>query len=207
LKLYCEKGEVPAAFAVFQKMLSAPTVHLESENYVLLLATLAEHGYFRPDSPLIQGIADSIPSAKSNEDSYRGPMLFDFLLSQMADDVLEITSASARRLHNSLLQGFQNTNYAKNTTLIHSFTNMRYENELAKPNDLVVSRVAIDEKTAICPRTAVKLPLILLNDSQKAQLRSSVLKSSNEQHDSHVGAKLKTNLASDELISFANYLE
>jgi len=187
-------------------MRSVPTVHLESENYVLLIATLAEYGYFRPDSPPLNGI-DSIHGMNSNGTALYGTKLFDFLLTQMAEDVLEITSASARRLYNSLLQGFKGSASIKNMANLHSFTNMRHENYLACRNDFVVSRVAIDEKTAICPRTSIKLPLILLNDEQRHRLRESVLKLSNEQHENFVGKKPNVNFASDELKSFANYLE
>jgi hypothetical protein len=66
---------------------------------------------------------------------------------------------------------------------------------------------AIDEKTAICPRTTVKLPLIVLNDEQSHQLRESVFKLSNEQHENFVRKKPNINFASDELRSFAKYLE
>lgn len=47
LKLYCEQEDVDAAFTLFHRMRDEPKVRLEPENYVLLLSTLAEGGYFR----------------------------------------------------------------------------------------------------------------------------------------------------------------
>ena len=47
LKSYCDSNLCDRAFRLFVKMLNSPQAHLEAENYVLILATLAENGYFR----------------------------------------------------------------------------------------------------------------------------------------------------------------
>lgn len=70
-------------------MKSIPTVHLESENYILIIATLAKHGYFQPNSPPLN--VNSMSGMVTNGVVLSGTELLDFLLTQMADDVLEIT--------------------------------------------------------------------------------------------------------------------
>ena len=118
LKLYCEKGDVSSALSLFKIMRNTPTVLLEPENYVLLIATLAENGIFRCVFSMLfssrQNIfcpvlryqsathslisffrLDSEPIEETKALGYSaasGPGLFDELVGEMAEDVLEITS-------------------------------------------------------------------------------------------------------------------
>ena len=57
---------------------------------------------------------------------FSGPKLFDHFARQMAQDALEITSSSARRLHNSFLTGMLPKNFASASPLSSSiaFVNM-----------------------------------------------------------------------------------
>ena len=47
LKLYCEQGDISSALKLFRRMLDEPNVILEPDNYVLILSSLAERGFFR----------------------------------------------------------------------------------------------------------------------------------------------------------------
>ena len=47
LKSYCDSNLCDKAFCLFSRMQRSPQAHLEPENYVLLLSTLAQNGYFR----------------------------------------------------------------------------------------------------------------------------------------------------------------
>eukprot|EP00553_Chaetoceros_curvisetus_P010419 CAMPEP_0204633726 /NCGR_PEP_ID=MMETSP0717-20131115/27825_1 /ASSEMBLY_ACC=CAM_ASM_000666 /TAXON_ID=230516 /ORGANISM="Chaetoceros curvisetus" /LENGTH=91 /DNA_ID=CAMNT_0051651977 /DNA_START=153 /DNA_END=424 /DNA_ORIENTATION=- len=91
MKLYCEQGNVSSALKLFKRMREATNVLLEPENYVLLVSVLAENGYFRSNS-------DPVAGAKEiGYNSDCGPEFFDELLQEMSEDILEISSASARR--------------------------------------------------------------------------------------------------------------
>ena len=46
LKEYCDKRDVGSALSVFKRMQTTEGVILEPENYILLLATIAENKFF-----------------------------------------------------------------------------------------------------------------------------------------------------------------
>ncbi|KAL7540471.1 hypothetical protein ACHAWF_006707 [Thalassiosira exigua] len=99
-KQYCDEGDVSSAVSVFRKMQTTPGVILEPENYVLLLATIAEK----------RGFCDNSPSILGQDSGYAhtmGPKLFDEIACELAEEALEITSASAIRLYNALAVGFE----------------------------------------------------------------------------------------------------
>jgi len=209
-KLYCESKNVSAALSVFRQMQSTPGVILDPENYVLLLATIAENGFLRNDSPPIEGAIDI---------GYKhscGPELFDEIATEMSNEALEITSASARRLYNSLAIGFENKDDSTGhdsliSTLkeVHPLAPMPLTMQPAQRNELVASRVILDRSTGICPVTNAHQRLILLEPEQRKQLHDELLELSREQYANYTRDESKNSgeRAAQELRKFADWLD
>lgn len=225
LNAYCKEGDCVAAFRLFQKMQESPGVLLEPENHVLLLATLAEQGYFRHDDGDTHTPKPSLEGTTAT-----GLALFDLLAQQMADDVLEITSASVRRLCKAFDTSTNTTpaddvdDSTKEDPLdyllraLPSLTAMPVNNEPAtNDSELILSRVKIDEKTAICPRTRATLRLIMLEEHDKREFHDGLLRLSSEQFQTFVSnsknfnAKLSAEEGEDyakiSLMKFADWLD
>jgi hypothetical protein len=139
-----------------------------------------------------------------------GPELFDELVSLMADDVLEISSASARRLYNSFAVGYtKHENMPEQLKPIPSLTSIPVSEEMARPNELIVSRVLIDPKSGVCPRSDVKLELIKLDDDQRKQFVDSIFrlsKSRFEEFKERINRNLKHDHGTKALTSFTSWL-
>jgi len=189
-------------------MRDEPCVRLEPENYVLLIATLAENGYFCSTSEPIAGAKDIGYGNGS------GPMLFDELVAEMSEDVLEITSASARRLYNALANGFHNEEFSNKLEPIHSLAGIAPMNDEAGGNELIASRVAMEKSTGQCPRSGVKLRLIKLEKEQQKQLHNSLLELSTNRfeefavrHNNTRNKAQNDDYAAQQLNEFAKWLE
>eukprot|EP00550_Attheya_septentrionalis_P002730 CAMPEP_0198291006 /NCGR_PEP_ID=MMETSP1449-20131203/8670_1 /TAXON_ID=420275 /ORGANISM="Attheya septentrionalis, Strain CCMP2084" /LENGTH=912 /DNA_ID=CAMNT_0043989587 /DNA_START=393 /DNA_END=3131 /DNA_ORIENTATION=- len=205
LRLYCEQGDLTRAMILFDRMRKAPRVTMEPETYVQVIASIAEKGCFRPDALPLDGIKELGYSASS------GPELFDLICAQMADDVLAITSASARRMHNALVSGFKDSDHPNAIHLkeIHALAPMPKFDELADDEELVVSRVTVDESTGKCPRTGATLRLLVLDQHQKAKLGNALLKMATEQYAKFMGGHrgVDPKFAKQQMLSFAELMK
>jgi len=203
LSLYCEQGDVSSALNLFKRMRNTPTVHLEPEHYVLLISALAEFGCFRDTAEPIKG------AVELGYSSPYGLALFDELVTEMAEDVLEISSASARKLYNSLAIGFKDEHVGRNLEEMHTLAGMLPMNEAAEDDELVANRISVDHKTAICPRTKATLRLVMLEDEQRKQLIHSLhqLAKSEAKKFSRGDKKADGIRAAEELSRFAEYLD
>jgi hypothetical protein len=184
-------------------MRDTPTVILEPETYVQLISAIAEHGYFSPESKAIDGAKELGYNPTS------GPQLFDQLANAMAEDVLEITSASARRLYGAFEKANRGSERAKHLEELHPLAPLKTFNIRADDGEIVASRVTIDANTGLCPRTGAQLRLITLEDSQIQQLEAALMKLSEVPPDEFVKQQLKKNKInpSQELRKFAEWLE
>lgn len=151
-----------SALKLYVKMRSGEAVHLKPETYIQLMSGIAENGFFRPQSPPIDG-AEMLgyPS---------GPKLFDRLAEELAVDALEISAAAAKRLYNGLLKGFD----VHTLRPLHVLQSLEVRNEPAEPSELVASRVTLDANTGQCPRSGVHLRLINLDNTQKEKLKEGL---------------------------------
>ena len=203
LKKYCEVNDISAALKVFKQMQATSTVILEPENYVLLLASIAANGFFCDNSSPIEGALDLGLQHAS------GPELFDELLSEMADDVLEISSASASRLHNALAIGFKEQPKKNNLKEMHPLASMPLSQNPADSNELVACKIALDRSNGICPVTNAQQRLIVLEPSQRRQLHDDLLKLSREQFAKYVGRRQDESVdrATEELQKFSDWLD
>ena len=168
-KMYLDRGDVSSALRIFKRMRELPSVFLEAENYVHLISTVAERGYFRPDAPAIEGCLEL------GFDPPSGPALLDQLVSALAEDILEITPGLAKRLHSAISTAFKATEHGNALEILHPLAMLQVDNRLARPEDVIASRIAIDPATGICPKTGVTLRLITLDDNARQQLKNGLL--------------------------------
>lgn len=164
LRLYLEQGDVTSALQLYKRMRSMPLVHFDADTYVHLIAKLAAKGLFCSSAALVQG-ARALGYASAS-----GPGLFDELAAEMAEEVIEIPSSSAQRLHNAFAEGFQETGIDSSKVL----SLLKSSAEPAVEDEVIASRVSIDSTTGNCPRSGSTLRLIGLEINDREKLRQSV---------------------------------
>jgi hypothetical protein len=169
LRCYLEQDDISSGLRLFKHMRESPLCILESETYVQLLSALAERGYFSNDSVPIEG-------AEELGYSSCGPKLFDELVQGMAEDVLEITSASARRLYSAFENALREQNTGKEVPDMHPLAPLPIENDHAADNELIVSRTLVANDTGVCPRSRAKLRLINLEPEERTETFRTLLK-------------------------------
>ena len=167
-------------------------------------------------SALIDLLADSnnakqIDGSQENEFFHAsGPDLFDQLASELASLTVEISSASARRLYVAFQKGHQNSeNDCNNLAPLHILEPLKTCNTKAASNELIVSRVSVDPKTGLCPRSGTKLRLVKLNYNQKKQLKNGLMHLAQATYNEYHGESTsgKANRAMRALQKFGQWLE
>lgn len=146
------------------KMKGGDKVQMKAETYVQLMACIAENGYFQEGAPPIEG------ATELGYDVASGPRLFDRLASELAEDAIEISSASAKRLYNAIVRGFDGHGLRS----LHLLESLPTCNDSAPATELVANRVLLDATNGKCPRTGVQLRLINLDGEQKEKLKSGL---------------------------------
>lgn len=209
LQYYCKHGDVMCGLKLYQKMRKAPSVHFEPDTYTLILASLAKRGYFCDNS---KGIGDF---EKLGYEAGKGGILFNTLVAEMADDVLEITSASAREIRNGFASGFGTCKSARNIYEVPYDCDLAAVIDEAFTDELVANRVTIDADSTVCNRTKAELRLILLEENQRQQVHDTLLEMADMQFEAYE-AKLQRkgnqppamedNYAGKHLEGFANWL-
>lgn len=126
-------------------------------------------------------------------------------MKEMADDILEISSASARRLYNAIADGMEGYNNTLKPIL--SLAGLVTDNSEAMSTELIASRVAVGETTGFCPRSGVKLQLIKLEKDQRKQLHSSLIELAKTRFEEFAGNDQDANYAAEHLNSFAEWLK
>jgi len=202
LKLYCEEGNVNAALRLLNRMRSEPKVQLVPENYILVISTLAKNGCFSSSSERAVDTAEYLGYPEAF-----GPGLFNSLVSEMAEDSLEITSASARMLYNAIVEGFKDDKSCRNLEPIHSLSDMSSSDKPAEADELVVHRLVVGKTTGLCPITNVNLKLIKLVRDQREQLRKQLLQLSKSTFEEYSGYQHDTDYAVKELTLFTEWLD
>ena len=134
----------------------------------------------------------------------------------MATEALEISSASARRLYNSLAIGFQSKRDSANSKSVvsrlkeaHPLMSMALAKSPADSNEVVSCRVSLDRCTGICPVTNVQQRLLILEPDQRKQLHDDLLKLSTEQFAKFLGRKSadSPDRAREQLQVFSDWLD
>ncbi len=171
LRLYCEQGDIDSALRLYHKMRLTSRVKMDASTYANFIAAVAQHGYFRSDSDNCILGAQDLGYSRSC-----GPDLLNSLLSEMAEDVLDISEESARVLHNGFAMGFQEFGFdALSDTETMNVTTTRCVN-----GSLVANRVLVDKDSAICSATGTTLRLIVLEQSQRVHVHDTLLEMARE---------------------------
>jgi hypothetical protein len=157
---------------------------------------------FSSDSNPIEGALELGYSAAC------GPKLFDRLARDMSEDVLEITSASARRLYSAFESAYEGQAAAKKLVKMHPLAPLSIDNEPAEDGELIVSRVMVDSDNAVCPRSGATLRLINLEPDERNQTLNTLLKLAESTHQSWSGrGETKDNHALVALREFSDWLK
>eukprot|EP00586_Coscinodiscus_wailesii_P006062 CAMPEP_0172489592 /NCGR_PEP_ID=MMETSP1066-20121228/19702_1 /TAXON_ID=671091 /ORGANISM="Coscinodiscus wailesii, Strain CCMP2513" /LENGTH=932 /DNA_ID=CAMNT_0013257569 /DNA_START=581 /DNA_END=3379 /DNA_ORIENTATION=+ len=227
LKTYCERHDTNDAIKLYHRMLNSPGVIMEPETFVMLLSSLAEAGHFHPNPSKVK----PLPAAAELNYPPPSPRLFDALVTDMSHHILEITSASARRLRNAFYKGFRSDDKYNSLEPLPPLANLTQNNTpRASTDEFVVDRVSIDTTSGVCPRTNVTLRLILLTNDEKKTLHDGLLKVATQQYhaftEEHLNRAINNNIvanhsssspysinnetaehAEKELLKFANWLD
>jgi hypothetical protein len=156
-----------------------------------------------------------------------GPKLFDEIARDMSQNVLEISSASARRLSNALAAGFKDAPEpnAENINIegivssvkeAHPLAPMSLTKQPAAANELVACKVLLDRSTGVCEVTGSQQQLILLEPEQRRQLHDDLIdlarsqytnwtKNIDKKRDKHA-AMDPANQAAEQLQKFSDWL-
>jgi hypothetical protein len=168
LQYYC-LDKLADALRLFRHMRKAPGVILDADVYGLLLNALARHGVFTTTSNSLEGIQKYGYSQDRRE-------LWNQLVTEMAEDLLELTPEVAQQI----AEGF----------LLDAARSAETMEHVIQTDPLVVGRVQIDATTGKCPATGVTLRLMALTPPQRQQVHDTLLEMAGTQHEEY-GAKLQ----------------
>jgi hypothetical protein len=171
LKEYLDSRNFPSALALLQRMRSIPSVLIEADTFVQIIARLMENGYFGTNSPPIEGITDL------GFKSLSGPGLLDELMTLLSENSLEITPGLAKRLNTAVYRGFKDFESSAGEKLeeLHLLAPLQLCGTVAGPNDIIANRVKIDSTTGLCKTTGSRLKLMKLTDSQRKELQNGII--------------------------------
>jgi pentatricopeptide repeat protein len=169
LSYYCDNGRVNRVLDLFRQMKNSPGVFFESDTYAEIIACLASRGCFNPDASAIE--------PEDSCDTLSGPRLFDMIVSSMAEDLLELSEQSALRIVDAFSKSQGGAPLASQ------------ELDVATER-LCIKRVEVDNSTAICPETGIRLKLFALTDDQRVHVHETLLEMAASQYE-EFGQKLK----------------
>ena len=172
---------------------------------------------------------DASPVDSANELGYNnshGPQLFDEIAKDMAENVLEISSASARKLSNALAAGFKDAldpdsegensdNIVSIVKEAHPLAPIPVSKNRAMANELVACRVLLNRLTGTCEVTGAQQQLILLESSQRKQFLVDLIELSKTQYTNYtknIGSRDKhaandsEDKAAEQLQKFSDWL-
>ena len=121
--------------------------------------------HFRPDSKPIDGAQDL---------GYKpafGPGLLDTLITDMSEDVLDISEDSAGVLQTGFATGFEECEL----DALSPTETLKPTTTLCEGGKLVANRVAVDHDTGKCPATNATLRLIVLEDKERVHVHDTLL--------------------------------
>jgi len=168
LQLYCQQNDINSALKFYDFMKNTPTVYFDDEIYTTIISAIAENGHFRLDAQAIIAAVDMGYGS--------GPDLFDRLLSDMSMNTFEITNVCATRIRNSITIGFKGLDMARNLKEIPYDCQLMQVGDVASDDELIACRVEVDEVSARCPRTNVRLKLINLEKGDRHNVTETLLK-------------------------------
>ena len=157
---YCSTGRMEQAWNLYQRMRNCPTVLIDDDTYALFIGSLAKFGYFCGDGSRINGsttendwddtlsLSSSSTSTSSSSSQLstipkNGSQLFNQVVSDMAEDVLEISEDCTVRIRNGLAFGFQK--YAIDKTATSTSLLMPPSILLPVPSDCTMRPITFED--------------------------------------------------------------
>lgn len=196
---YCSNGDCKSILRLFREMREAGRVHFDADTYTLILCTLAEEGCFSVNASPIED------AAKVGFNATSGPELFDQVVTELAQDLLELTEDSCRKLAASFSRGICPEDVVGDGE-VPSLTNVTQP----KSSPLVLGRTKIDVETALCPATGAKLRLINLDEQQRQHVHDTLIEMAEMQFVEFTKGRSQNfteNLGLQELTKFSEWLE
>ena len=138
---------------------------MDAETYCGFIASVAKCGYFRSDSPPIDGAVDLGYSSSC------GSGLLDALIKDMAEDILDISEEMAKLLHNGFATGFP----ASGMALLQKNDQLHRLTTLCESNMLIADRVSVNHESGRCTATNSTLRLIVLEESQRLHVHDTLI--------------------------------
>lgn len=175
-----------SALRLFLEMRISNGVNLDNETYAMLICALTKRGCFFPPKNIMKE-DDSYDVSHDDVMMLRGPALFDYIATEMSNDILELDEVSANNIYNSFVEGYEM--YYKCNIVDQLEGNMCHVLELQTKESsyntcrLIIGRVTVDQETSICSMTGAKLRLFALNESQRLLMHDTLLKMAAQQHE------------------------
>ena len=195
LGLFLDQNDMESALAIYNDMQRISTVYFDSDTYIQLLASLAENGYLNP----------GFQEAPSTYSGHVGPLLLDEIASVMSEDILQISLANAKRMHNGMAKGFESSGLQ----WISALETMKLDVE-PDQGPVLASRVRIDHDAGFCHKSGIKLRLKKLTEDQCTTLiegcKSLASSRQKEWHKIHSLGPIKER-ADDALADFLDWLD
>ena len=146
---------------------------------------------------IVGAVARRSSNDLERDDETADPTLMNEILQALANDLLELDESSAESLLREFQQGFDKIKNGEQHTCC-----------------LAARRVSIDNTTALCPETGVKLQLFTLSQEQKQQLNDNLLQMAAVEHEEFFQKRRKSSkkqhgngtLALIELARFSDWL-
>ena len=191
LEYYCKVKDINSILRVFQQMKQSRGVHMDVDTYALIISTLAENGsFFENAENLVEvpvgtngAITSTATSGAGHSFSDYGPELFDQIMNDLAQDMMEISEDAAK----IITAAFQNS--GKSSTLEEDEIPFLCEeedvsllNRGVRAPTVNIGRVRVNDTTAICPVSKSKLRLFALNDMQREHVHDTLLEMAKIQH-------------------------
>lgn len=186
LSYYCDISmqQASQALRIFRQMRQAPGVYLDSETYVMLLSSLARQGYFLPveannHNPQLNVVDDVMVQAGFSQ---KGPALLDAIMTEMADDLLELNMTAAVKLYRALHHAWISSDQENDDGLPDTLP-AATQSSSSSSSLITLGRVTIDSSTRACNVTGAKLRLFALTAEQRTRVHDTLLEMASTQHE------------------------
>eukprot|EP00536_Pseudo-nitzschia_multiseries_P012512 jgi/Psemu1/244629/estExt_Genewise1.C_4820015 len=173
MEYYCTVGDLKSTLRLYRQMQNCAGVHWDIESYTILLSSLARFGYFFGDK-------QQMGEREGDYNDLYGPKLFDSLVSNMANDILELTEATSVELLDAFRAGIKN----------HLNLEQQQQEEDTSVT-VVVDRVEITKDNGTCPATGVKLRLLALANEQRQHVHDTLLEMSKKNTEEFLASNIK----------------
>jgi hypothetical protein len=179
LEHYCSTGDhALSILRLFRQMRQSPATHIDCNAYVMILEALAQGRHFRNDAaPILP--PENLQGQQKLFNHSSGPLLLDELLTEMAEDVLDLSPESAEKIVSSFQRGFGSNSETIGTV---SDQDLQLGNGIWSDSSqgVAVGKVHVPE-SGLCPITGATLRLLSLDERQRQHVHDTLLEMARQQ--------------------------